>query len=273
VICGKAFVVTGAAGGIGRTLVQALLRQKAIVWAWDQDVEGLEHLRAEAAKVGGEIRVCSVDISKEENVRRAMEQAVTRDKRIHGWVNNAGISGLGDFEKMPAERFQKVFEVNVGGVVAGTRVALEHMEAKGAGVIVNMASVAGFVPAPYLTAYSASKHAVVGFTRALREELRIKQSPVRLVLVSPGFVDTPMLEKGSELGFPAWLNWTVGSAESVSQAIVKALRTGQEEVTPTWNGKLVRGLHTFFPRTTRRGANMFLAGSFKDWLLNRYQIG
>jgi short-subunit dehydrogenase len=193
---------------------------------------------------------------------------------VHVWVNNAGLSGMGDFTTMGEGAFERVMAVNFGGVVAGTRLAVEHFESKGGGVVVNLGSVAGFVPAPYLTAYCASKHAVVGFTRALREELRMKQCATRLILVSPGFVDTTMIQKGSRtLGFPEWLQWALAPPAVVTRAILAALAGKHDEAVPTWNGRLMTGLHAFFPKAARRSADLLLARSFRDWIFNRYTVG
>jgi short-subunit dehydrogenase len=272
-IAGKVFVVTGAAGGIGRNLVERLLEQKAVVWALDRTDAQLADLKRHAGRQGWELRTLAVDVSNEVALRAAGDVILARDKRCHVWVNNAGISGMGDFATQSPGDFERVLAVNIGGVIHGTRLALEWMSARGGGAIVNMGSVAGFVPAPYLAAYSASKHAVVGFTRALREELRLKQSNVRLILVSPGFVDTQLIQKGSQtLGFPEWLQWALSPPSVVTDAILAALRGKQDEVVPTWNGRLMQRLHGVFPQTTRRGANLLLARSFKDWLLNRYTV-
>jgi short-subunit dehydrogenase len=271
---GKVFVVTGAAGGIGRNLVERLLEQKAVVWALDRSEKELAALKHHADRQGWELRTAAVDVTDPKALRKVGDTIIARDKRVHVWVNNAGISGMGDFSIQTPEDFDRVLAVNIGGVIHGTRMALEWMNARGGGVIINMGSIAGFVPAPYLAAYSASKHAVVGFTRALREELRLKQSNVRLILVSPGFVDTPLIQKGSAtLGFPQWLQWALSPPSVVTDAILSALRGSQDEVVPTWNGRLMRRLHGVFPQTTRRSANLLLARSFKDWVLNRYTVG
>ncbi len=270
---GKVFVVTGAAGGIGRHLVMRLLEQRAIVWALDVSELGLKELAEEASKMGGELRTLRTDVTQESQVAAAVVAAQTRDKRIHVWVNNAGTAGLGPFDGTHSEAFDRVLAVNLGGVVNGTRCAMRHMEERGGGTIVNLGSVAGFVAAPYLSAYCTSKHAVVGFTRALREELRLKCSSVRLVLVSPGFVDTTMMAENPQYSFPAWLKWMVCPPKTVTDAIFSALKDGREEVIATWNGKLMHGLHAVFPRTTRRSADLLLSRSFRDWLLNRYSLG
>lgn len=270
---GKVFVVTGAAGGIGRDFVLRLLEQKAVVWALDLSTAGLRALADEASRMGGELRTLTTDVTSESQIAAAIATVEARDKRIYCWVNNAGTAGLGAFDTLETKAFEKVLAVNLGGVVLGTRAALAHMEAHGGGTIINLGSVAGFVAAPYLSAYCASKHAVVGFTRALREELRIKCSNVRLVLVSPGFVDTQMMAENPNYSFPDWLKWMCSPPKVVSDALFSALADGRDEVIATWNGKLMHHLHAIFPRTTRRGADLLLSRSFRDWLLNRYSLG
>ena len=271
---GKVWVVTGACGGIGGALVQKLLSEKAVVWALDISQPGLNALKESASQAGSELRTLKTDIGDPTQVAAAVKDVYDRDKRLHAWVNNAGISGMGDFEALGSDGFARVMRVNFEGVVHCTRTVLTRLQAQGSGAIVNVGSVAGFVPAPYLSAYCASKHAVVGFTRALREELRMKQSNVRLSLVSPGFVDTAMIEKGAAtLGFPPWLQWALSPPSVVADAILQTVRLGREESWPTWNGRVMHGLHTVFPRTTRRSADLFLARSFRDWVLNRYVVG
>ncbi len=270
---GTVCVVTGAAGGIGREIVRTLMRKKCVVWALDQDSRALESLCQEAKEQAAELRCRSVDVTQSSQLEETLQIIIQKDRRIHLWVNNAGISMQGEFAMQSPEDFERVMEVNFHAVVKATRLLVLHMESKGGGDIVNMGSIAGFVAAPCLCAYSASKHAVTGFTRALREELRLKQSPVRLFLVSPGFVDTQMISgKSTALEFPAWLRWTLASPVEVAESVVQAVRQGQEEVIPNWNGKLMQGLHTFFPKATRRGAKVLLARSFRDWILNRTLI-
>ncbi len=270
---GRVFVVTGAAGGIGRDFVLRLLEQKAVVWAVDLSSAGLAALAEEASRMGGELRTRVIDVTQAAQVEAIVAAIEARDKRIYCWVNNAGTAGLGPFNDLDPKAFEKVLAVNLGGVVSGTRAALRHMEEHGGGTIINLGSVAGFVAAPYLSAYCASKHAVVGFTRALREELRIKCSNVRLVLISPGFVDTQMMAENPKYSFPDWLKWMCSPPKTVSDALFAALADGRDEVIATWNGKLMHHLHAVFPRTTRRGADLLLSRSFRDWLLNRYSLG
>ncbi len=270
---GKAFqrrrvVITGAAGGIGRALGEKLLEAGAEVWAVDLDEIGLVAWEREARKLGQKVHPVVGDVSEETTLERALREASPVDV----WINNAGVSGLGEFKKLTGEQFDRVIEINLQAVVKGTRLALKDMESRGKGRIVNVASVAGHLAPPFMSAYVATKHAVVGFTRALREELRLSGSSVKLSLVSPGFVNTSILAKGQTLGFPKWLEWALVSPNTVAREILAALARGEAEVFPTWNGRLMLRMYRLFPRTTIRGSKVLLARSFKDWLLNHYPL-
>lgn len=265
---GKRFVVTGSAAGIGRAIAEELLRRGAVVAAWDRDEVGLRSLAEAAARYGQECTPTIVDVTDGAAVRKARDSAGT----IDGWMNVAGIAKTGSFSTMGDKEFDRVMDVNFRALVDGTRAALEAMEPCGAGTIVNVASVAGFLPAPFLAAYSASKHAVVGFTRAVAEELRLADSPIRLVLVAPGFVETAMISGASGLKFPDWLRWLPSRPEPVAKEILDGLERGKREIYPSRNGRWMMRMARAFPEQSIRGSRVLLSRTFKDWLLNRYDV-
>ncbi len=269
---GKVAVVTGAAGGLGRLFCKALCERGAEVWAWDLNQEALDALEKEAKDGGLWLHTAHVDVSKPVQVKKAAEAILTERRRIELWFNNAGIAQRGGFGKVDSTTMKKIVDVNLNGVLIGTQTALAHMETMGGGSVVNIASVAGFLPAPYLSLYSATKHAVVGFTRAVREELRLECSCTKMILVAPGFVDTPMIGPGADgLKFPDWLKWAVASPESVVEEVLDGVARGREEIFPTWNGKLALQMYRLFPTLTQRTGKVLLAQRFKDIFLNRYK--
>jgi len=273
---GKRVVITGGASGIGECLGKKFLAEGAIVFAWDINESKLGQLEYEARKYDNPFHGMVVDVTEPNQVKKACEHVTRSHKRIDLWINNAGTSGLGSFREGAPEDFQKVMRLNFDAVVLGTRVALEAMERRGSGWIINVASVAGLIPAPYLAAYSASKHAVVGFTRALREELRLQSSSIKLALVCPGFVDTAMIAgegREDDLRFPDWLRWMVSTPEKVATNIISSLNRGQLEISPTLSGSVLTILHKAFPDRVLRGSSMLLSHSFRDWVMNRYTVG
>jgi short-subunit dehydrogenase len=202
-------------------------------------------------------------------MKSALAEITKKTPAIHFWINNAGVSGLGDFMEKPLEDFDHTLKINLSGVVIGTRLALEHMEKLGQGTIVNVASVAGHISAPYLTAYSASKHAVVGFTRALRQEMKLKDCPIKLLLVSPGFVDTQMIERGTQAGFPNWLSSLLSTPENVADEMLNGIVQNREEIFPTLNGKALLKMYRLFPNLTSHSSRLLLSKSLKDLVLLR----
>ncbi len=266
----KVCAITGAANGIGRELVGQLLAKGAIVYGIDTDELNLNRLATESSKVSKDFFSCLADVTSDSDMEKTKDIILSRQGKIDFWFNNAGVAGMGDFLGTPHATFRRVISVNLDGVALGTRIALEAMEKQGSGTIINMASVAGHIAAPFLTSYSASKHAVVGFTRALREELNLKDSSVCLVMVSPGFVETQMIAKGKQLGFPEWLSFLLSTPEQTVREILKGLERGKEEIYPTLNGKVLMNLKRIFPSTTVKGSRVLLAKRFRDLFLNRY---
>jgi short-subunit dehydrogenase len=268
-LVGKRVVITGAASGIGRSLALKLVAGGADVWALDLDETSLASLTDDATKYGHPITTRRADVTDRAALAKIRDEVVAKGE-IDYWVNNAGIARLGDFHEHGEAGFDQVVAVNLTGVVNGTRLALEAMEDAGRGRIVNMASIAGHLPAPFMTAYVASKHAVVGFTRSLAEELRLKDSPVSLLLVSPGFVDTRIIAKGEKMGFPEWLSFLLAKPDEVADTILAALPTKKREIIPTFNGKLMRRMYAVLPGTTVRSSKILLTKSWKDIVTNRY---
>lgn len=247
-------VITGAAAGIGRALVEeALARGDQVVGV---DIVELpyssERLRAER-----------VDVVDSVAVRDLATRLQTEWGVPEVWINNAGIVRLGSVGTLTAGDFEQVMRVNYLGVVHGTQAALSVMDR---GVVANVGSLNGMIAAPYLSAYSASKHAVVGFTRSVREEQRQSGSSVRIALVSPGFVRTQIMESNPEFQFPKWLGWMVDEPAPVAREILKALRRGDDEVIPTLHAKVMTRVGSLAPDWAVRSSRLLTARSWRELL-------
>lgn len=250
-------VITGAAAGIGRELAKRYLGRGDQVVALDVDAAGM----------GGLDCPCI-----EANVAdgRLLTEVAGRIVREVGrptiWINNAGIQTLGAFENITPGDFDRVMAVNFGGVVNGTRAALSVMKEPIRGAIVNMASVAGIVPAPFMSAYTASKHAVVGFTRGLRQEMELGHSPIRIVLVAPGFVKTKIMDAAGGFSFPEWLRFMVSEPEAVAQEIVSGISRGYTEIHPTVSGKALLKMYRLMPGVVGSSSRLLVAKNWKELL-------
>ena len=186
-----AFVVTGAAGGLGAATVAALASRGASVLAVDLDGESLERAVVAAGGSSGEVVGRVVDVTDAAAVERVIQEAVERFGRLDGIFNNAAVEGLiAPITDYPDEELERVLRVNVRSVWLGMKHALPFLlESEGA--ILNTASTGGLMGWPQLSAYVASKHAVVGLTRAVA--LEVAGRGVRVNALCPGPMDTRMI--------------------------------------------------------------------------------
>jgi NAD(P)-dependent dehydrogenase (short-subunit alcohol dehydrogenase family) len=210
--------ITGGARGIGRATAEACLRAGHRVAIADLDLAVTEET---ARAIGAE--ALQVDVTDRASFAAFLDGAEERLGPLDVLINNAGIFFLGPFAEESPEHTDRQVAVNVLGVMTGTRLALDRFLPRRAGHIVNIASSAGLIASAGGATYSATKHAVVGLTRALRGEIR--DSGVKTTIVMPGIIRTDMI---GGFAVPRGIR-TIGP-EVVAEAIVEALRTGRQEV-------------------------------------------
>ncbi|MFC8801562.1 oxidoreductase [Promicromonospora sp. NPDC057138] len=173
-------LVTGASSGIGKAAALALLGAGF-------DVVGTSRDTSRVSPLDG-VTFVDLDVAGDAAVTTAVEQVIDRFGRIDVLVNNAGGGLTGAAEENSVAQVQGVFDVNVFGVIRMTQAVLPHMRSRGSGRIINLSSIFGLVPAPYLAAYAASKHAVEGYSESVDHEVR--EHGVRVLLVEPGATST-----------------------------------------------------------------------------------
>ena len=194
-------VVTGGASGIGAALARALVARGDSVVIADLDAAGASAVAAELSQQGpGRARAEGLDVRDAEAVRVLVEEAHRRDGRLDLVFNNAGIGVGGAVEDLTLSHWERAIDVNLRGVVHGVAAAYPVMLRQGHGHIVNTASVAGLIPAPFITPYSMTKHAVVGLSLSLRGEAAAHG--VRVSALCPGTVDTAILDRGNPEDLP-----------------------------------------------------------------------
>ncbi|WP_410661832.1 oxidoreductase [Amycolatopsis sp. lyj-112] len=174
-------LVTGASSGIGKAATLALADAGFQVIGTSRDT-------SRTTPVEG-VTFLDLDVTSDESVANLVEQVIARFGRIDVLVNNAGVGANGAAEEISADQAQRVFDVNVFGLMRMTRAVLPRMRAQGRGRIVNVSSVGGFVPNPFMAVYVSTKHAVEGYSESLDHEVR--EHGVRVLRVQPGPVNTP----------------------------------------------------------------------------------
>lgn len=184
-------VITGASSGIGLATAEAAAEQGARVVLAARSERTLNDTVKKINASGGQAVAVPCDVSDRKQVDRLAEQAVSRFGRIDTWVNVAGLGLYGRLDEVSDEDSRRLFDVNFWGVVNGSLAALPRLKEKG-GALINVGSEVSESYAPLLGMYTASKHAVKGFTDALRVEVEdVDKAPVSITLIEPTAVDTP----------------------------------------------------------------------------------
>jgi len=177
-----AVLVTGVSSGIGRATAEQFARRGS-------EVFGTVRNLSTAAPLPG-VTLVEMDVRNNDSVRHAIAEIIGRTGRIDVLVNNAGVNMIGAVEETDIAEAMTLFETNVFGVMRTVQAVLPYMREQRSGRIVNVSSVLGFLPAPYMGLYSASKHAIEGLSETLDHEVR--QFGVRVTLVAPAYTRTSL---------------------------------------------------------------------------------
>jgi len=246
-------VVTGVSSGIGRAAAEQFVKRGCRVFGTVRSI-------TKTAELNG-VELVEMDVCNDASVKSGIQSILDRAERIDVLVNNAGTSLIGAVEETTTAEAASLFDINVLGILRTAQAVLPHMRAQGSGRIVNISSVVGFLPAPYMGIYSASKHAVEGLTETLDHEVR--QFGVRLTLVEPSFTRTNLdtnaphaslkiadYERERGLASRAVVNSIKRAPEpaGVARTIVEAaLGTWRMRHTPAGEASLLRKLRRFLP--------------------------
>ena len=173
-------LVTGASSGIGKAAALALVQAGF-------DVVGTSRNASHVTPQRG-VTLLDLDVTSDESVSTLVRGVIDRFGRIDVLVNNAGTGATGAAEESSVALDQRVFDINFFGLVRMTKAVLPHMRAQGRGRIINISSVLGLVPAPYMASYAATKHAIEGYSESVDHEVR--EHGVRVLLIEPAYTRT-----------------------------------------------------------------------------------
>jgi NAD(P)-dependent dehydrogenase (short-subunit alcohol dehydrogenase family) len=206
----KVALVTGVSSGIGRAIASALAAGGYRVFG---------SVRKPTAEVPSGVERVTLDVRDQASVDSAVAEIVQRAGRIDVLVNNAGGTIVGAIEETDTAQAQALFDVNFFGAVRATQAVLPHMRRQKSGRVLFISSVVGFLPAPYMGFYAASKHALEGYAESLDHEVR--KLGVRALLIEPGFIKTNIDQNAERAKHPidAYADGRQRAGESVNASV------------------------------------------------------
>ena len=233
----QVMVITGASSGIGLVTARMAAKRGARLVLNARNDSALRQIVDEINVAGGKAIAVVGDVGEFEDVKRIADEAIRQFGGFDTWVNNAGVSIYGPLLEQPLNDQLKLFQTNYWGVVHGSMVASGHLRLRG-GALINIGSVLSDRAIPIQGSYCASKHAVKGYTDALRMELEEAEAPISVTLIKPSAIDTPYRQHAKNLLPVEPLNPPpVYAPETVAEAILHCAENPERDVYVGGGGK------------------------------------
>lgn len=247
-VSAQTIVITGASSGIGLATAHAAAKRGARLVLAARSEEVLADVKRQIETHGHEVLTVVADVGRREDVQAIADAAIQRFGGFDTWVNNAGASVYGRLEEVSDEDHRRLFDTNFWGVVYGSQIAVKHLRSRG-GALINLGSVASDIALPLQGMYSATKHAIKGFTDALRIELEDESAPVSVTLIKPHSVATPFAQHARNYtGREPTLPPPLYKPEDVAHAILHAASHPERDIYIGGAGKVMSSFNKNFPQ-------------------------
>jgi short-subunit dehydrogenase len=251
-LASQVIVITGASSGIGLVTARMAAQQGAKLVLAARNEEALSQLVQELKAKGTQAIYVVADVGDEEAVNKIAETAIAEFGGFDTWVNNAGVSIFGRCEEVSIPDMKRMFDTNYWGVVYGSRAAVKHFkQRKSSGALINVGSFLGDRAVAVQSTYCTSKHALHGWTDALRMELEAEGAPISVTLIHPGRIDTPYNEHArSYMEKQPAHRGMIYPPEAVADAILYAAAHPKRDMFVGFQAKALAVLGAAFPRLT-----------------------
>ncbi len=260
----QVIVITGASSGIGLATARMAAAQGARVVLASRSEETLTSVTENINATGGQAIYVVADVGDREQVQRIADAAIGRFGGFDTWVNNAGLGIVGRIEDGNEADFRRLFDTNFWGVVHGSLVALPHLKAHG-GALINLGSVASDVAFPIQGMYSTTKHAIKGFTDALRIELQAEKAPVSVTLIKPAAINTDFAHHARNYGDrEPMLPPPLYAPKEVANGILHAAAHPKRDVYIGGAGRIMSILNRVAPALMDQFSKGLIPMSFRD---------
>ena len=247
-IAGKTVVITGGTSGVGRAAAEAFALEGCNVVVGARGQKGLDETVALCHDLGVVALGISTDVSKAEDVQNLAEQALQFNGRIDFWVNNAGVMASGKFEDIPLESMDQVIKTNLMGYLHGAYAVLPIFKKQGEGVLINNVSIGGWMPAPYSTAYSATKFGIRGMVEGLQGELSDEPN-IHVVGLYPGIQrSTGNTHSAKYSGLDFKIPPFSSDPRELAAQMVEAAKNPKKSVITDGYASVMKVMYGLFPR-------------------------
>ncbi|MBH5317274.1 SDR family oxidoreductase [Paenibacillus sp. GSMTC-2017] len=247
-LSGKVILISGASSGIGALTASMLASRGAIPILTGRSEQ---KLKRQVAEIKGQCAYYVMDVTDMNQVQSTVEDIIAKYGKIDILLNNAGYGQFESFSDMPIESFQAMMDTNYLGIVRCTKAVLPYMLKQKSGHIINIASMAGKIGSAKSTSYTATKHAVLGFTNALRMELR--PQGIFVSSINPGPIDTEFFAIADPSGsYVKNVSWFMMKPNYVSKVIIRVMERKTAEVDLPRSAGIGIKLYGLFPRLADR---------------------
>lgn len=251
-VANSVVVITGASTGIGRASALSFARSGASVVVTSRREHVVKALARQCEDLGGRALGMAADVTDEQALHSLARRVLETFGRIDVWVNNAAVTLFARFERAPAQAFRQVIETNFFGYVHGARAVLPIFREQGSGTLINISSGVGKLGGPFISAYAASKAAIIGFSDSLRMELR-DAPQIHVCAVLPASIDTPIFQHGANfMGWAAKPLRPIYDAGEVAAAVVNLVRHPRRQVVVGVSARAALIMHGIAPALTER---------------------
>jgi short-subunit dehydrogenase len=229
---GRVVVITGASSGIGRATALRFAKAGDTVVVAARRKKLLNDVVDECESLGANALAVETDVSDESSVERLAKMAIKKFGRIDVWINDAGVGAMGKFEEVPVEEHRRLIEINLHGTIYGSHAAMRQFRNQDRGTLINLSSVVGKITQPFLSSYSASKHAVRALSACIRQELWLDgKDSIHVCTVFPQSIDTPFFQNEANYsGYKVKPEPPIVSPEKTAETIFQLAEEPQDEV-------------------------------------------
>lgn len=256
-ISNKVWVVTGASSGLGRGIALEAGKCHAKVVLASRNEKALNTVAELIRQSGGMAWVLPVDVSDSSAMMRLAQEVVMKWGHIDVWINNAGVTVLGNFWEVPLREHSRVIDVNLKGTLFGSYVALQQFYRQEYGTLINIASAESRIPTAYQTAYAASKAAVKNLGIVIRQELRLEgKKNIRIITLDPWALNTPIWDHAANhTGHAPRMSMMDRTPKAIHAVMRAAIRHSNRDIAVGWKTRTAYVIHWIAPRISNRLAS------------------